>query len=192
MADYDLDSGEYVIRRINRYWADLISVFAASIAILLAAVFGEFVYSKFADIIPFLTPNIVFIVFVVLILVVALMLLSAIYVYRHNYIVITNVHLIKVEQAGIIARETSQMGLGHIQDVKGRRSGLLGFILNYGDVEIQSAGAQENFVFRTAHDPQLLADQLLQFEADFNSGTLPPPSTTTTPTTPPPTPTPGP
>jgi hypothetical protein len=177
MADYDLDAGEYLIRRINRYWADLISVGAAAVAITVVAIIGEIAYSQFPDTVPLLTPNIVFAIFVILLLVVVLMLLSAIYVYRHNYIIITNIHLIKVEQAGIISRETSQLGLGHIQDVRGRRTGLLGFFLNYGDVEIQTAGAQENFVFRTAHDPQLLADQLLQYESDFNSGTLPPPPT---------------
>ena len=175
MADYDLDPGEYVIRRINRYWADLISVGAAAFFITLAAIFGEFVYSKFADVVPFLTPNLVFTIFALMILIVILMLLSAIYVYLHNYLVITNIHLIKVEQAGIIARETSQLGLGHIQDVKGKRAGILGYFLDYGDVEIQTAGAQENFVFRTAHQPQLLADQLLQYESDFNDGKLPPP-----------------
>jgi ABC-type multidrug transport system fused ATPase/permease subunit len=175
MADYDLDAGEYVIRRINRYWADLISVIVAAIFITLAAIFGEIVYSQFRDVIPFITPNIAFAIFTIMIIVVILMLLSGIYVYVHNYLVITNVHLIKVEQAGIIARETSQLGLGHIQDVKGRREGILGFFLDYGNVEIQTAGAQENFVFRTAHRPQLLADELLQYETDFNDGKLPPP-----------------
>jgi ABC-type multidrug transport system fused ATPase/permease subunit len=173
MADFDLDTGEYIIRRINRYWADLIGVVVSGALIAIAAFFGEYLYSRYPDILPFLTPNIVFGVFLLMLGIVVLMLLSAIYVYLHNYLVVTNRHLIKVQQAGLFARQTAQLGFGHIEDVRGGRKGILGFFLDYGDVEIQTAGSQENFIFRTAHHPQILADELLQYETDFNAGHMP-------------------
>lgn len=174
MADFDLDTGEHIIRRINRSIFDLLGVIVSAALITIAAFFGEFVYARFRDVVPFLTPDIVFGVFAVMILVVVLMLISAVYVFVHNYLVITNIHLIKVQQTGLFARQTSQLGFGHIEDVRGGRKGILGFIFNFGDVEIQTAGATENFIFRNVDNPQILADQLLQYEADYNAGRLPP------------------
>ncbi len=103
----------------------------------------------------------------VMIVIVILMLLSALYVYVHNYIIISNHHLIKVQQSGLFARQTAELGLGNIEDVKGGRAGVLGTLLDFGDIEIQTAGASENFIFRTVHHPQLIADRLLQYKEEF-------------------------
>jgi hypothetical protein len=46
--------------------------------------------------------------------------------------------------------------------VTGVKQGILETIFNYGDVEIQSAGEQEKFIFHNAHDPQDIADDVLE------------------------------
>jgi hypothetical protein len=40
-------------------------------------------------------------------------------------------------------------------------------VFHYGDIEVQTAGASENFIFRTVHQPQLAADRLMQYKAEF-------------------------
>ena len=43
------------------------------------------------------------------------------------------------------------------EDVEGRRVGVWATILNYGDLVVETAGEQENFVFQQAPDPVGLA-----------------------------------
>jgi uncharacterized membrane protein YdbT with pleckstrin-like domain len=170
MADYILDPGETIVERINRSLADLIPVLVSSVLIVAAALFGVFVYTRFPAQFPaFVTPSIMFSIVAILFFVVVLMVLSAIYVYLHNYLVITNLHLIKVQQTGLFARQTAELRFGNIEDVKGGRRGILGTILDFGDIEVQTAGASENFMFRTVDHPQLVADHILEFQDELRT-----------------------
>lgn len=169
MADYTLDPGEEIVLRVNRYWADLISVFVSGAFITIAAIFGVYVYARFADQLPFIPPVIVMALAAIMLTVVGLMLASAVYVYQRNYLLVTNYHLIKVQQSGLFARQTAELGLGNIEDVKGMRRGILPTMLNYGDIEVQTAGASENFIFRTVHQPQQLADNLMEYKREFKA-----------------------
>jgi membrane protein YdbS with pleckstrin-like domain len=169
MADYILDPGETIVERINRSLADLIPVIVSATLIVAAALFGVFLYTRYPDQVPFLTPDVVLSVVALLFLIVILMLLSALYVYLHNYLVVTNLHLIKVQQTGLFARQTSELMFGNIEDVKGGRRGILGTLLDFGDIEVQTAGTSENFLFRTVDHPQVVADHLLQFQDELRA-----------------------
>lgn len=174
MADYLLDPGEIVIERIKRYWVDLVPVFVSGGLIVIVVLVGIYAYFRFqVDVPSLITPPIVFGLAFVMLAVVVLMILSALYVYSHNYLVVTNKHVIKVQQTGLFSRQTSELKFGNIEDVKGGRHGVVGTILDYGDVEVQTAGASENFFFHTVHHPQLLADRLLQKQEDFNHPHVP-------------------
>lgn len=169
MADYVLDPGENIIERINRSLADLIPVIVSATLIVAAALFGVYLYTRFPDAVPYLTADVVFGVVALLFTVVVLMLLAALYVYLHNYLVITNFHLIKVQQTGLFARQTSELMFGNIEDVKGGRKGILGTLLDFGDIEVQTAGASENFLFRSVDHPQVVADHILQFQSQLRA-----------------------
>jgi hypothetical protein len=170
MADYVLDPGETIVERINRYivvivWPVITSVVIIGMVIFYLGVFAHL--SVPGGQLEFIPPNIAFGFAALLIIIAVLIVVSAVYVYQHNYILVTNMHLIKVQQSGLFARQTAELGLGNIEDVKGGRAGVFGTIFDYGDIEIQTAGASENFIFRTAHHPQLVADRLLQFKEEY-------------------------
>lgn len=171
MADFLLDPNEHVVERINRHWFDLVPVMVSSLLIIAADLFGVYLYTKFGSVFPgFITPDIIFAITATLFFVVVLMVLSAIYVYMHNYLVVTNIHFIKVQQIGLFSRQTSELKFGNIEDVKGSRHGVFGTLFDFGDIEVQTAGASENFMFRTVHHPQLLADHLLQLQGQYRHG----------------------
>jgi hypothetical protein len=169
MADYILDPGETILERINRSIFDLVPVIVSSALIIGVALFGVYFYTLNPGQVPFLTPDVVLAVVALLFLIVVLMLLSALYVYLHNYLVVTNIHLIKVQQTGLFARQTSELMFGNIEDVKGGRQGVFGTLLDFGDIEVQTAGASENFKFRTVDHPQVVADHLLQFQDELRA-----------------------
>ncbi len=170
MADYVLDPGETIVERINRYivvfvWPVVISLLLVGAVIFYLGLFAQL--SVPGGPLAFIPPNIVFGAAALLMIIAVLIIFSTIYSYRHNYILVTNMHLIKVQQSGLFARQTAELGLGNIEDVKGGRNGVAATILDYGDIEIQTAGTSENFIFRTVHHPQLVADKLLQYKEEY-------------------------
>jgi len=170
MADFVLDPGEEVVERINRYAIELVWPIIIAIILIILVIFGLNVFFNVhapGDLLDFIPANIVLILAAALVIIAGLIVLAAVYVLEHNYILVTNMHIIKVQQSGLLARQTSELGLGNIEDVKGGRKGLFGTLFDYGDLEIQTAGASENFIFRSARHPQLTADKLLEYKADF-------------------------
>jgi hypothetical protein len=89
------------------------------------------------------------------------------WVYQRNYILLTDRHLIQVEQHGLFHSQVDQLSLGRIQDVSGKRPGLAATVLNYGMVTIQSAGEARQFIFSPVPDPQGLADDALAMHEKF-------------------------
>jgi membrane protein YdbS with pleckstrin-like domain len=167
MLSYHLEPGETVVRQINRSYFDLVPVVSSSVVIVFVCLAGLAVYFSVASQMPAAVAGMVLLVAVVLLSIVAMMLISGLYVYHHNFLVITNHHVIKVEQHGLFSQETAQLELSKVQDVTGTRHGVLGMVFNFGDIEIETAGAQENFIFRCVNDPQYLADQMLQYHEKF-------------------------
>jgi hypothetical protein len=58
-----------------------------------------------------------------------------------------------VEQKGMFTRKVSELRYSRIQDVTTEVVGFLPTILNYGDVKIQTAAEEDEFLFRTVSDP---------------------------------------
>jgi hypothetical protein len=98
----------------------------------------------------------------------AAMLAVGLWVYRHNYILVTDRHLIQVEQHGLFSRQVDQVSLGRLQDVSGVKSGFLATLWNFGTVTIQSAGEQRQFVFTRVPAPQELADYCLAVHEEYS------------------------
>jgi hypothetical protein len=165
MPQYHLDAGEQIIQRVNRHWANLIPVVVSSFLVACVTVAGLVGYIMFAR--AYLPAVPVLALAIGLFAIAFLMLYSARIVYRNNYLLITNMHVIKVEQAGLFAQHMAQLSLARIEDVKGSRQGVLGTMFDFGDIEIQTAGTQENFIFSTVPSPQILADGLLEKHEQF-------------------------
>lgn len=188
-ARYELDPGEQVVRRVNRSIMDLLPVLFASAMIVLVTLAGMAGYFAYRSQLTMLPASYVLLVALVLIIVAVLVALTGTFVYNHNYLVITNMHIIKVEQVGLFTNDTAQLELSHVQDINGSRHGFLETILNYGDVEIETAAAQENFIFRNVASPEALAEELSQMHAKYiqDAPAPAPQAQAQTPQTPPPT-----
>lgn len=167
---YELDDGEVVVRRINRSVMNLLPVTSACVVVIVLISLGIWAYANYKSSLYFLPTQSVQLVIVAMIALVAVcgaLLMGELYVYRRNFLLITNMHIIKHEQDGLFTQKTAQLSLGRIQDITGGRRGILGTVCNFGNVEIESAAAQENFVFEFAPSPQLLADQLIKIHEDY-------------------------
>jgi membrane protein YdbS with pleckstrin-like domain len=176
---YILDPGEQFVRRELRSIMDVLPTIVASAVIFCIVIAGLIGFAAYHSKISFLPASIVMLVALLLVVIDAAMLLTGLYVYHHNYLVITNLHIIKVEQDGLFNQTTARLDLDRVQDVKGSRHGMIEMMLDYGDIEIETAGAQENFLFRNAQAPLVLADELARLHENYDHAASSKPRETT-------------
>lgn len=66
---------------------------------------------------------------------------------------ITDRRVIDIEQTGLFRRRISEFSTLRVQDVSAARIGIWETWLDYGDVIIQTAGEQANFIMANIHEP---------------------------------------
>lgn len=76
--------------------------------------------------------------------------------------VVTNHRIINITQSGLFHRQVSELRLYRIQDATASLNGFLHTFLNFGQIEIQTAGEKARFVFEDIPHPQEVAKHILQ------------------------------
>lgn len=94
--------------------------------------------------------------------------------YYFDIWIITTHRIINIEQQGLFSRKVSELNYAKIQDVTTEVHGFIPTILNFGDVEVQTAGEEGNFVFRTVSDPYSIKNAIMQQAQNREDETDPP------------------
>lgn len=167
-AGLALDPDEKVVRHIYHHWIDLATTASVSAVMVFVALALAYFYGLYAYLLPPAIPDwTIGVIIMMFILLAVLILIVGVWIYRRNYLLLTNKHLIQVEQHGLFTSAVDQVSLGRIQDVSGKRPGLLATLLGFGTVTIQSAGEQRQFIFTRVPEPQELADYILGAHEKF-------------------------
>jgi len=83
--------------------------------------------------------------------------------YYFSYLIVTNQRLIEIEQKGLFNRNTSELELIRIEDVKALIHGVLATFFHYGDVLVETAGAtSENFLFEKIPHASYVSTKILE------------------------------
>jgi len=72
-------------------------------------------------------------------------------------------------EEGVLIRKSKVIPLDRVQDVSTKQN-LMGQFLNYGSIEIDTAGAIPNELFTYAHRPELLRDQVFMLSEQLRRG----------------------
>ncbi len=80
--------------------------------------------------------------------------------YYLDIFVITNKHLIDIEQKGLFRREVSILNLKNIQDITTDITGLIATIIGFGDLKIQSAGSRREFIIKEINKPEMVRTKI--------------------------------
>ncbi len=103
-----------------------------------------------------------------------ILLMSVYYLYMTLYIffnfflffldrwMVTDRHIIDIEQKTLFRRVVAKQELERVQDVTAEINGFMQTLFNYGDVSIQTAGTQEHFVFEDVPAPHFVADVIIR------------------------------
>lgn len=82
--------------------------------------------------------------------------------YFLDVLLVTNKRIINIEQKGLFSRETASLRLDKIQDITIDISGILATFLSFGNIRVQTAGEQEEFMIRFIRDPESLKAIILK------------------------------
>lgn len=102
-----------------------------------------------------------------------LMLFTVLFVYVSwlihylNFQMVTNEHVVDIDQLGLFSRNVSELSLDDIQDVSASQHGIWQSMLHYGDVTIQTAGEKPNFTFEKVSQPYVIAKQLMDVKDKY-------------------------
>lgn len=76
--------------------------------------------------------------------------------------IVTNKHIVNIEQHTMFHRTLSKQELERVQDVTSEMNGLLQTLFNYGDVSVQTAGERAHFLFEDVPAPNFVANTILK------------------------------
>ncbi len=81
--------------------------------------------------------------------------------YYLDVFILTNKRIIKMEQNGFFNREASTLSLDKIQDVTMNVKGIITTFLNIGDISIQTASENPEFIIKGLGDPEKIKETIM-------------------------------
>lgn len=142
------ESREKIILMLRQHWVTQISW-------LLTALAGIFVPLIFiwVPIFDFMQPNYQFMTLVIWYLLLTAYIYESFISWVYRVFIITDERIIDINFYNLIYKELSEAKIDNIEDVTYRQGGVLRAMFNYGDVMIQTAGEQREFMIEGAPQP---------------------------------------
>jgi hypothetical protein len=94
-------------------------------------------------------------------------LFYAITMYLLDIWIVTDHRIIDSQQFGFFKRSVAELNLSKIQDITVAISGPLATFFDYGNLEIQTAGAENRFLFEQIPHPKIVKDLIMQAHYDY-------------------------
>lgn len=91
-------------------------------------------------------------------------------IYTLNTVAITDRRIIDSDQHGLFNRKISELHSHRVQDVSTHTNGLIETVLKFGDVTVQTAARDQQFVFHQVPRPDRVKDVIMQIARSRDSG----------------------
>ena len=86
--------------------------------------------------------------------------------YYLDILIVTNKHIIDIEQKGLFSREISTFRLDRMQDITTEVNGLVATLLGFGNIQIQTAGESREFIAKGIPAPSNVRQRILSVYND--------------------------
>ncbi|MEX0931736.1 MAG: PH domain-containing protein [Candidatus Paceibacterota bacterium] len=167
IEQYKLEKEEVVLRVVRRHWFvmlwEIIGVLSAVTLPLVALVLLEVL--QFNTLIEWLTIHSVLFGYSLWVLLVCIQFAFAWTNYYFDMWIVTDRRIIHVEQVAMFSRVLSSFRLERIQDITVDIHGFFHTLLDFGDIHVQTAGAERKFVLYTTPNPNELRDFILDLQS---------------------------
>ncbi len=155
--------GEKILRVIHRHWFDIAVHYALIVVVVIlqivSIVFAEHIAALFG-----LTAMMPLMLFVHSGIILLLWFFGfVIWIdYWLDVWVVTDQRVINIEQRGLFSRHVSELHFHTVQDVTTQVHGFIPTLLNFGDVEVQTASERTRFLFRRVPDPYSIKAMIIE------------------------------
>jgi len=152
----DQETGEEIVLVIRRRFVVNVPWIATAIFF---ALIGPFIFPLMATFLPLqpIGPVQSFIISAFYYLVIFGFVLTKFTLWYFHVSVVTNKRIIDVDIHGILLKDVAETRLNQVQDVNYKQIGFIPSLFNFGDVFIQTAGANPNIEFDKAPEPAKIA-----------------------------------
>jgi len=90
--------------------------------------------------------------------------------YYLDILILTDRRMIDIEQRGLFSREVSTFRLDRIQDITVEVNGIIATLLKFGNIHVQTAGEDREFVGKGIPNPSKLRDIIQNEHEQFTQG----------------------
>lgn len=87
--------------------------------------------------------------------------INFLYNWLNTLYIFTNQRLFSIEQGGLFSRANNEVPLKNIQNVSHRKKGIFQMMLNYGNIEVQTAGATTAMTLKNIENPYKVQQKIL-------------------------------
>ena len=157
---------EKILLVLHRHWFDILSQFFVVFAMLLLLI-GSFILIPrfYPQIFETLDSNIFSFLGNTLFMFTWMIFFLVWIDYYFDVWIVTDQRIVNIEQKGLFARVVSELELEKIQDITTDVKGMISTILNYGDLQVQTAAEQERFLFHNIPDPYKVKSIIMNLHA---------------------------
>ncbi|MFA6408082.1 MAG: PH domain-containing protein [Candidatus Paceibacterota bacterium] len=168
MKEFELEPGEHVVLEARKHWFlflcellpyAILAVIPFALPKLLALAPPVAQYAVFFDYHTILTRA----VLGAWLLVTWTSAWGALTRYFLNAWVLTNKRIVDIKQSGYFHREVSSLFLSRVQDVTTHVEGVLPSLLGIGDIKVQTAGEDTEFIMNGIPRPEQMRDIILRY-----------------------------
>ncbi len=149
---------EKILLRLHRHpIIFLFQIFPFVFLLLLPIVFTFFIpiiEEEFFNIVPFLPYFLI--VRDLFTLTLLLFILYTFYIHYLDIWLVTDEHIVNLEQKTLFSKTIAEQELRRIQDISAEVRGFFPTLFNYGDVLVQTAGTHERFLFKDVSHPHMI------------------------------------
>ena len=75
--------------------------------------------------------------------------------------IITEMRMVDVDQAGLFGRRVTEIQIENVEEVTSKATGILATVFNFGNVTVQTSGAEIGFVFENVAHPETVKKLIL-------------------------------
>ena len=86
-------------------------------------------------------------------------------IYALNTVIVTDKRIIENEQHAFFSRKVSELHTNRVQDVSARTTGFLETFVGFGDIVVQTAASEREFVFHRIGNPERVKDAIMKVVA---------------------------
>lgn len=168
MKEFELEPGEHVVKELRKHWfLFLMGLLPYAILIILPFALPKLLtlvppFAKYATYFNFSTP-LARAGLGVWLLVWWTSAWGAFTQYFLNAWVLTNQRIVTIKQRRYFYREVSSLFLNRVQDVTTSVSGVLSSLLGIGDIKVQTAAEDVEFVMKGIPRPEQMRDIILRY-----------------------------